>query len=158
MKFEACPVEPPGLGSGPLSSSTRSRQPSSARWWATLFPTMPAPITTALARLGKLELMNAFSSQIAADGQLYRAPRAGSQEPSQLAVEADDVAARDAPGGLRIARADRPQELAVLRDGVAQPGRPVEHEEPHPQRAVVVAAQILLDRKSTRLNSSHSSI
>ena len=32
MKFEACPVEPPGLGSGPLSSSTRSVQPSPARW------------------------------------------------------------------------------------------------------------------------------
>ena len=32
MKFEAWPVEPPGLGSGPLSSSTRSVQPSRARW------------------------------------------------------------------------------------------------------------------------------
>ena len=49
MKFEACPVEPPGLGSGPLSSSTRSVQPSSARWWTRLLPTMPAPITTARA-------------------------------------------------------------------------------------------------------------
>ena len=29
MKFEAWPVEPPGFGSGPLSSSTMSRQPSS---------------------------------------------------------------------------------------------------------------------------------
>jgi hypothetical protein len=32
MKFEAWPVEPPGLGSGPLSISTRSRHPSAARW------------------------------------------------------------------------------------------------------------------------------
>ena len=32
MKLEACPVEPPGFGSAPLSSSTRSRQPSRARW------------------------------------------------------------------------------------------------------------------------------
>ena len=32
MKFDACPVEPPGLGSGPLSSWTMSRQPSRARW------------------------------------------------------------------------------------------------------------------------------
>ena len=32
MKFEACPVEPPGFGSGPLSSSTTSVQPSRARW------------------------------------------------------------------------------------------------------------------------------
>ena len=31
MKFDAWPVEPPGFGSGPLSSSTRSRQPSRAR-------------------------------------------------------------------------------------------------------------------------------
>ncbi len=32
MKLEACPVEPPGLGIGPLSTSTRSCQPSLARW------------------------------------------------------------------------------------------------------------------------------
>src|SRR5271165_608571 len=50
MKLDACPVDPPGFGSGPLSTSTTSRQPSSARWWTRLLPTMPAPITTALAR------------------------------------------------------------------------------------------------------------
>ena len=32
MKFEAWPVEPPGLGNGPLSSSTMSFQPCSASW------------------------------------------------------------------------------------------------------------------------------
>ena len=32
MKFEAWPVEPPGFGSGPLSSRTMSFQPSLARW------------------------------------------------------------------------------------------------------------------------------
>ncbi len=32
MKLEACPVEPPGFGSAPFSISTRSRQPSRARW------------------------------------------------------------------------------------------------------------------------------
>ena len=32
MKFDACPVEPPGLGSGPLSTRTTSVQPCSARW------------------------------------------------------------------------------------------------------------------------------
>ncbi len=31
MKFDAWPVDPPGLGSGPFSSSTMSRQPSRAR-------------------------------------------------------------------------------------------------------------------------------
>ncbi len=32
MKLDACPVEPPGLGSGPLSTSTTFRQPRSAKW------------------------------------------------------------------------------------------------------------------------------
>ena len=49
MKLDACPVEPPGLGSGPLSTSTRSVQPSRARCPTRQLPTMPAPITTQLA-------------------------------------------------------------------------------------------------------------
>ena len=53
MKFDAWPVEPPGLGSGPLSICTMSRQPSSARWPTTEFPTMPDPITTTLAAVGR---------------------------------------------------------------------------------------------------------
>ena len=53
MKFDACPVEPPGLGSGPLSICTMSRQPSSARWPTTEFPTMPDPITTTFAVVGR---------------------------------------------------------------------------------------------------------
>ncbi len=32
MKLDAWPVDPPGLGIGPLSTRTRSRQPSRARW------------------------------------------------------------------------------------------------------------------------------
>ena len=52
MKFDACPVDPPGLGIGPLSTRTTSRQPSRARWWTRLLPTIPAPMTTALARAG----------------------------------------------------------------------------------------------------------
>jgi hypothetical protein len=32
MKFEAWPVEPPGFGSGPLSTRTMSFQPSFASW------------------------------------------------------------------------------------------------------------------------------
>src|SRR6516162_3209902 len=52
MKLEAWPVEPPGFGIGPLSTRTRSRQPSCARWWTRLLPTMPAPMMTALARAG----------------------------------------------------------------------------------------------------------
>ena len=57
MKFEAWPVEPPGFGSGPLSIRTRSRQPSRARWWARLLPTMPPPMTTAFARDGRSPLI-----------------------------------------------------------------------------------------------------
>ncbi len=32
MKFEACPVDPPGFGIGPLSTRTSCVQPSRARW------------------------------------------------------------------------------------------------------------------------------
>ena len=59
MKLEACPVEPPGFGIGPLSTRTRSRQPSRARWQARLLPTIPAPTITALARAG-MSLMPLF--------------------------------------------------------------------------------------------------
>ena len=63
MKFEAWPVEPPGLGSGPMSSWTMSVQPSSARWWTRLLPTMPAPMTTTLAVVGTVAM--AASSGVA---------------------------------------------------------------------------------------------
>src|SRR5579875_1936245 len=49
MKLDAWPVEPPGFGMGPLSTRTRSRHPSLARWYARLLPTMPAPMMTARA-------------------------------------------------------------------------------------------------------------
>src|SRR5918999_3232840 len=52
MKLEAWPVEPPGFGSGPLSTCTMSVQPRRARWHARPFPTMPAPMTTTRALLG----------------------------------------------------------------------------------------------------------
>ena len=57
MKFDACPVDPPGLGSGPLSSWTISRHPSRARWYTRLLPTMPAPITTTRALLGTVAIV-----------------------------------------------------------------------------------------------------
>ena len=49
MKFDAWPVEPPGLGSGPLSIRTRSFQPRRARCPTRQLPTIPAPMTTACA-------------------------------------------------------------------------------------------------------------
>src|SRR5829696_8251276 len=54
MKFDACPVEPPGFGSGPLSSCRMSVQSRRARWHARPLPTMPAPMTTTRALLGRL--------------------------------------------------------------------------------------------------------
>src|SRR3712207_8251100 len=57
MKFDAWPVEPPGLGRAPLSSCTMSRQPSRARWCTRLLPTMPAPITTTRAVAGRFAMM-----------------------------------------------------------------------------------------------------
>ncbi len=55
-KFDAWPVEPPGSGSGPLSTSRMSRRPSSARCRTRLLPTMPAPITTISARSGTVSI------------------------------------------------------------------------------------------------------
>src|SRR5437899_5015665 len=52
MKLEAWPVEPPGLGSVPFSSSTMSFQPCFARCQAMLLPTIPAPMITTPARSG----------------------------------------------------------------------------------------------------------
>ena len=43
---------PTGARERPLSSSTMFRQPCSARWYAMLLPTMPAPMTTTSARAG----------------------------------------------------------------------------------------------------------
>src|SRR5690349_24102520 len=64
MKLEACPVDPPGLGIGPLSTRTTSRQPRRARWWTRLLPTMPAPMMTALAWAGvsRMPLNTAYQS------------------------------------------------------------------------------------------------
>jgi hypothetical protein len=52
MKFDAWPVEPPGLGIGPLSISVRSVTPSRVKWYARLLPTIPAPMTTTLWEAG----------------------------------------------------------------------------------------------------------
>ena len=46
MKFDACPVLPPGFGSGPLSTIVMSLTPRRVRWYARLLPTIPAPMMT----------------------------------------------------------------------------------------------------------------
>ena len=62
MKFEAWPVDPPGLGRGPLSTCTMSRQPRAARCLTTELPTMPAPITTTRALAGRSLIPGSCSS------------------------------------------------------------------------------------------------
>ena len=61
MKFDACPVEPPGLGRGPFSMRTRSCQPSRARCPTRQLPTIPAPITTTLALVGNSLTVGLYS-------------------------------------------------------------------------------------------------
>jgi hypothetical protein len=62
MKFDAWPVEPPGFGSGPLSRRTTSLHPSLVRWYATLLPTIPQPMTTARASRGTVLIPSCSSS------------------------------------------------------------------------------------------------
>ena len=97
MKFDACPVEPPGFGSGPLSSRTRSVQPSRARWYARLLPTMPQPITTARARCS--------GSAHAVFTQRSHAQSTARHRP----LEALDVGAHDAPRRGRRRRRGSPR-------------------------------------------------
>src|SRR5690606_215502 len=40
----ACELEPPVANRGPCSTTRTSEIPSSARWYAVLLPTMPAPM------------------------------------------------------------------------------------------------------------------
>ena len=68
MKFDAWPVEPPGSGSGPLSISTSSSQPSSARCPTRQLPTIPAPITTTLARPGSAREPDPVALSMPANG------------------------------------------------------------------------------------------
>src|SRR6516225_3215015 len=92
MKLEAWPVEPPGLGMGPLSTRTRSRQPSRARWQARLLPTMPAPMMTALARAG-VSFMPLSTPYHLLAGPLPRAGPAARAGGGAGAVQADEDAA-----------------------------------------------------------------
>src|SRR6478752_1177021 len=91
MKLEAWPVEPPGLGSAPLSSCTMSRQPSSARWCTRLLPTMPAPMTTTCAVAGTVAMVRSCqllrytqrSSSYETTSRITR-PRPGGQPPAGM--------------------------------------------------------------------------
>ncbi len=96
MKLEACPVEPPGFGIGPLSTRTRSRHPSRARWQARLLPTMPAPIMTALARAG-VSVMRYFPPIRFPLVLCFSRPRALSFPPPRSVLPAPALRARPRP-------------------------------------------------------------
>src|SRR2546423_8244726 len=98
MKFDAWPVEPPGFGNGPLSSWTRSVQPSSASQPTRLLPTMPPPITTALAPAGKS--LKAGSSH-------------GQEHAVHRLLEVLDMGAHRVGGAFAVSVPDRFEERAV---------------------------------------------
>src|SRR3954447_10261945 len=139
MKFDACPVEPPGFGSGPLSSSTRSVQPSSARWYARLLPTMPAPTTTAPARAGRDVGSGAASVM---DADISRRE----QRVTHRALELVDVAPHQLRGALGLAGHDRLEQLAVLDYRRVQLPRLVHGRDPDPERERVVLLERLLEK------------
>src|SRR3954447_3478309 len=138
MKFEAWPVEPPGFGSGPLSSSTRSVQPSSARWYARLLPTMPAPTTTAPARAGR-DVGSGTASVMDADISRRE------QRVTHRALELVDVAPHQVGRRRRLARDDRLQQLAVLEHRRVQLPRLVHGRHPDAERQRVVLLERLLE-------------
>src|SRR4051795_1623128 len=139
MKFDACPVEPPGFGSGPLSSSTRSVHPSSARWYARLLPTMPAPTTTAPARAGR-DVGSGTASVMDADISRRE------QRVTHRALELVDVAPHQLRGALGLAGDDRLEQLAVLEHRRVQLPRLVHGRDPDPERERVVLLERLLEK------------
>src|ERR671919_710713 len=142
MKFDAWPVEPPGFGSGPLSRRTSSRQPCSARWNAMLEPTIPDPTMTTRA-LPCRSLM-ALIYQCAPEE--YKA----SQDSAYRLLEPRHMAPHRLLRAAGIAVADRLQELAVLTDGILEPGDAVEREEPDPQGQHVVLVERRLEKRVVR--------
>src|SRR5665213_4434191 len=103
MKFDAWPVEPPGFGNGPLSSWTRSRQLSSARWPMRLLPTMPPPMTTHFAVAGK-SLTPCL------------APSHSQEHATHRLLEVLDMGAHRLGGALAVAVADRLEQRAMRVD------------------------------------------
>src|SRR3954465_6416545 len=100
MKFDAWPVEPPGFGNGPLSSWTRSVQPSSARWPTRLLPTMPPPMTTHFVLAGK---------SLTVSG-----PSHGQEHAMHRLLEVLDMGTHRGLGALGVAVADRLEQRAML--------------------------------------------
>src|SRR5918998_1568706 len=98
MKFDACPVEPPGLGSGPLSIRTRSPQPRRARWWTRLLPTMPAPMTTARAVPGSAPAAPDCSSTEVTSGSVAMGRKPDISHRDALVTGVEELLLRGPPG------------------------------------------------------------
>src|SRR4051794_14221882 len=132
MKFDAWPVEPPGFGNGPLSSWTRSVQPSSASQPVRLLPTMPPPITTQRALLGKSLTFSASHGQEHAVHRL---------------LEVLDVRAHRLGRALPVSGLDRLEERAMRLHRLFELVRPIDGDRPDPEREYVV----LLERRLQEL-------
>ena len=117
MKFDAWPVEPPGFGNGPLSSWTRSVHPSSASQPSRELPTMPPPITTHFALLGK-------SLNRTSHGQEHAVHRL---------LEVLDMRAHRVSRAVAVSGLDRLEERAVRLDRLLQLVRAIEGDRPDPQ-------------------------
>src|SRR5699024_1342153 len=134
MKLEACPVDPPGSGNAPLSSSTMLRHPSWARWCASEFPTMPAPTMTTSARSGSVSIC--YSNRV---GDCLVVVRRGiSQHGADLLFEARDVFSQDLLSRVGVAGVYRLEQLAVGFHGGREMFDAVEHQKPHAQAVQVV--------------------
>ena len=124
MKFEAWPVEPPGFGNGPLSSWTRSVQPSSAS-----------------------QPVEAVADDAAADDDdLHTLTRT-----FRIACSKSSTCARMMFGrALAVADDDRLDEVAVRLDCVLELLGAVERDHPDPEREDVVLAERLLEQVVVR--------
>src|SRR5258705_5430905 len=128
MKFDAWPVEPPGFGNGPLSSWTRSVQPSSASQPRRLLPTMPPPITTAFALAGKS--VNVRSSH-------------GQEHAVHRLLEVLHMRAHRLDGAFAVSRLDRFEECPVRLDRLLELVGAIQCHRPDAEREHVV----LLERR-----------
>src|SRR5665213_602563 len=136
MKFDAWPVEPPGFGNGPLSSWTRSRQPSSARWPTRLLPTMPPPMTTARAVAGK--------------SLTLRDPSHGQEHAMHRLLEVLDMGTHGRCSTRAVAVADRLEEHLMRVDGLLELVRLIERHRPDAQGKHVVLRERRLEQVVVR--------
>src|SRR5205823_50128 len=135
MKFDAWPVEPPGFGNGPLSSWTRSVQPSSASQPVRLLPTMPPPITTQRALLGKSLTLSASHGQEHAVHRL---------------LEVLDVRAHRLSCACAVSGLDRLEERAMRIHRLFELVRPIEGDRPDPEREHVILLECRLEELVVR--------